>query len=266
MLAAPIAPPPTRRSSESPDFGAPWTPETPPADAARDALVEQHLGLVHHLARRVARRLGAAVGVAELVSAGSVGLLQAVDEFDPSRGLAFSTYAVPRIHGAMLDELRRLDPAPRSVRRKARCLADAESAARREARGAATPRDVARHAGVDLPTLWQWQAELARHEPLSLDDPVDDDPEARRIRDVACTTAPAPDELVIGEEQAARLRDAILALPAQERAVLTLTYFEELSRGEVAEVMHLSESRISRLRTSAIQRLREQLAPARRSA
>lgn len=255
-----------RPSSASPDFGTPRTSASDRVGAARDALVEQHLGLVYHLARRLARRLGAAVGVAELVSAGSVGLLKAVDEFDHARGLAFSTYAVPRIHGAMLDELRRLDPAPRSVRQKARCIARAESAASRAARGAAAPREVARHAGVDLPTLWQWQSELARHEPLSLDDPMSDDPEARRVRDVACAAAPGPDELVIREEQAAQLRDAILGLPAQERAVLTLTYFEELSRGEVAEVMHLSESRISRLRTSALQRLREQLAPARRSA
>lgn len=265
MLAA-HASPPAAPSSDTPDFGAPWTPETDRADAERDALVERHLGLVHHLAGKVARRLGAAVSVDELVSAGSVGLLRAVDEFDPSRGLAFSTYAVPRIHGAMLDELRRLDPAPRAVRRKARSLAEAEAAARREAGSAPSPRAVARHAGVDLPTLWQWQAELSRHEPLSLDDRASDDPEARRVRDVARASAPAPDELVIGEEQASQLRDAILALPAQERAVLSLTYFQERSRGEVAAVMQLSESRISRLRTSAIQRLREQLAPARRSA
>jgi RNA polymerase sigma factor for flagellar operon FliA len=265
MLAAQTALP-ARLSSAAPDFGAPWTPDTDRDDAARDALVEQHLGLVHHRARKVARRLGAAVSVAELVSAGSVGLLRAVDEFDPSRGLAFSTYAVPRIHGAMLDELRRLDPAPRGVRQKARSLAQAEAAARWESGSAPSPRAVARHAGVDLPTLWQWQAELARHEPLSLDDLAGDDPEARRVRDVARANAPAPDEQVIGEEQASQLRDAILALPAQERAVLTLTYFEELSRGEVAAVMQLSESRISRLRSSAIQRLREQLTPARRCA
>lgn len=265
MLAA-QKPPATSHSCGAPDAGAPRIPGVERADAEREALLEQCLGLVHHLARKLARRLGAAVAVQDLVSAGAVGLLQAADEFDRSRGLAFSTYAVPRIHGAMLDELRRLDPAPRSARRKARCIADAEAAAWRESRGGAGAREVARHAGLDLPTLWQWQAEIARHEPLSLEEPVADDPGAPRACDIAPATSPGPDELVIRAEDAARLRTAIHALPAQERAVLSFTYFEELSRGQVADVMKLSASRVSRLRTSAIQRLREQLAPAARSA
>src|SRR5689334_24525789 len=88
--------------------------------ANRQALLVSHVGLVHHVARQLARRLSTEAQLDELVSAGSLGLIQAVDSFDPKRGLAFSTYAVPRIRGAILDELRRLDHVSRGVRRRAR--------------------------------------------------------------------------------------------------------------------------------------------------
>ena len=85
--------------------------------SARDALLERHLPLVHHVARQIMRTLSVQVDLDDLVSAGSMGLINAVTSFDPSRGLAFSTYAAPRIRGAILDDLRRSDHVPRSIRR-----------------------------------------------------------------------------------------------------------------------------------------------------
>src|SRR5687767_15392203 len=90
------------------------------SSAEREALLTQHLGLVHHVARQIARGLSTAAELDELVSAGSVGLIQAVDSFDTKRGLSFITYAVPRIRGAILDELRKKDHMPRNVRRRTR--------------------------------------------------------------------------------------------------------------------------------------------------
>src|SRR5919205_3678092 len=96
--------------------------------SARDRLLSAHLSLVHHVARQVSRRLAANFDFDELVSAGTMGLMSALDSFDVSRGLAFSTFAVPRIRGAILDELRRQDHVPRSVRRKTRDIQAARSA------------------------------------------------------------------------------------------------------------------------------------------
>src|ERR687886_1119959 len=96
--------------------------------SARERLLTAHLSLVHHVARQVSRSLAANFDFDELVSAGTIGLMSALDSFDPNRGLAFSTFAVPRIRGAILDELRRQDHVPRSVRRKTRDIGAARAA------------------------------------------------------------------------------------------------------------------------------------------
>src|SRR3982751_4694739 len=104
--------------------------------ATRDAVLRQHLGLVYHVAHQLSRALGNDIELDDLVSAGTLGLVDAFEHFDASRGLAFSTFAAPRIRGAMLDELRRLDHVPRSVRRKSRQI-DGASAALASALGRA---------------------------------------------------------------------------------------------------------------------------------
>src|SRR5665213_2867445 len=104
-----------------------WTEFARGSQDARDSLLAEHLGLVHHVARQLSRTLAPKADIDEMVSAGTMGLMSALEGFDPSRGLAFSTFAAPRIRGAILDELRRQDHVPRSVRRKAR----ERSAARR---------------------------------------------------------------------------------------------------------------------------------------
>src|ERR671936_122499 len=127
--------------------------------SARERLLTAHLSLVHHVARQVSRSLAANFDFDELVSAGTIGLMSALDSFDVSRGLAFSTYAVPRIRGAILDELRRQDHVPRSVRRKTRHIARARARLASTLDRAPGDRDTARHLGIDLETLWRWQAD-----------------------------------------------------------------------------------------------------------
>ena len=114
---------PSRGTSSSAHGGvdhALWERFTAGDIAARDRLLTEHLGLVHHVARQMSRTLAVKADFDELVSAGSMGLMAALDSFDASRGLAFSTFAAPRIRGAILDELRRQDHVPRSIRRKTR--------------------------------------------------------------------------------------------------------------------------------------------------
>lgn len=232
---------------------------------ARDRLLEEHLGLVHHVARQVSRTLAVRADFDELVSAGTIGLMTALEGFDATRGLAFSTFAAPRIRGAILDELRKQDHVPRSIRRKTREIAAAREAYQREHGYAPDDRELARQLGVDMDTLWRWQADVegAHHIPL------DRAPGERE------QSAPAPAELLPAgdetgvedglthEQEVAHLKDALQRLKEQERVVLSLYYFEELKLHEIAKVLELTESRVSQIRSKALSKLRVELKPLR---
>ncbi|HUF31028.1 MAG TPA: FliA/WhiG family RNA polymerase sigma factor [Gemmatimonadaceae bacterium] len=238
-----------------------WTRHAAGDAAAREALLAEHLNLVHHVARQLSRTLAAYADFDELVSAGAMGLMNALDHFDAGRGLAFSTFAVPRIRGSILDELRRLDHVPRSIRRKSRDIGTAREALTRTLGRMPDDRLLAGHLGVDLDTLWRWQSDVegAVHIPLD------------RSNGEGEEYAPAPAELIadgsdVGiedrvtmEQEVAALRDAILKLRKQERIVLSLYYFEELKLHEIAVILELTESRVSQIRTKALSRLRTQL-------
>lgn len=233
--------------------------------SARDALLTEHLSLVHHVARQLSRTLAAEADFDELVSAGAMGLMSAVDAFDLSRGLAFSTFAVPRIRGAILDELRRQDHVPRSIRRKTREISHAREALMRQLGRKPEDKEVAAALNVDLDTMWRWQSEMEGAVHIPLDRTASD-------RD---STAPAMAEFLTGEDEEGAddklsreqevvlLREAILGLKDQERTVLSLYYFEELKLHEIATILSLTESRVSQIRSKALIRLRERLAPMR---
>jgi len=232
---------------------------------ARDRLLEEHLGLVHHVARQISRTLAVRADFDELVSAGTIGLMTALEGFDATRGLAFSTFAAPRIRGAILDELRKQDHVPRSIRRKTREITSAREAYQRLHGRAPEDRELAQQLNVDMDTLWRWQADVegAHHIPL------DRAPGDRE------NTAPVPAETLTSdldgdveasltrEQEVAHLKDAILRLKEQERVVLSLYYFEELKLHESAKVRELTESRVSQIRSKALSKLRVELKPLR---
>jgi RNA polymerase sigma factor for flagellar operon FliA len=235
-------------------------------EGARQRLLTEHLGLVHHVARQMSRTLAVRADFDELISAGTMGLMTALDGFDPGRGLAFSTFAAPRIRGAILDELRKQDHVPRSVRRKTREIAASRETLMRIMGRAPSDDEVAEHLGVDRDTLWKWQADVegAHHIPL------DRGPSERESH------APAPVDLLSDEEEGsgvedritheqevALLKDAIMGLKEQERTVLSLYYFEELKLHEIADILDLTESRVSQIRSKALGKLRQQLRPIR---
>src|SRR5215218_3823066 len=128
-------------------------------DTARDAILRQHLGLVYHVAQQLVHARANDVELDDLVSAGTLGLIDAFEHFDTSRGLAFSTFAAPRIRGAMLDELRRLDRVPRSVRRKTRQIERTSNALAIWLGREPGHADLAKGLGIDIETLWRWQTE-----------------------------------------------------------------------------------------------------------
>lgn len=224
--------------------------------ASRDQLINDHIGLVHHVARRLYRQLSNEASLDDLVSAGAVGLINAADAFEPSRGLAFSTFALPRIRGAMLDDLRSQDNAPRSLRRRARELnAARESVAQRTAQPG-TSREIADELGVDVEAVWELDADIAAAQHVSFDAPLaDSDDPGEVVWQFAADDEPI-DAGIIRQETMAHVRTALEQLPPRERQALALYYFEELTQQQIAQVLGVTESRVSQLRGQAIARLR----------
>ncbi len=225
----------------------------------REEFLERNLPLVHHVARQLVRSSRLEVEFDDLLSAGTLGLISAVDHFDASRGLAFSTFATPRIRGAILDDLRRRDHVPRSVRRKQRDLTRARDALATRLGRQPTDAEVAEELGVAIERLWQWRQEVEHAARMSLDHPVDR----------SATSGTPVEELLAGDpeteaveagiahrEEVARLRDEILNLHEQERLVISLYYFEELKLHEIAAVLGVTESRVSQIRSKAVANLR----------
>jgi RNA polymerase sigma factor FliA len=228
---------------------------------ARDALLVEHLNLVHHTARQLSRRIAVQVDYDELVSAGSIGLMAALGAFDVSRGLAFSTFAIPRIRGAILDELRRQDHVPRSIRRKTRDIAHAREVIMHERGRGAEDSEIATHLGIDIDTLWRWQGEIEGAVHLPLDRTAQDNDTSPAPADyLASTEEVGIDDLISREQEVVLLRDAIMALNEQESTVLALYYFEELKLQEIGDVLGITESRVSQIRAKALGRLRVSLA------
>jgi RNA polymerase sigma factor for flagellar operon FliA len=233
------------------------------SEEARTQLLQEHLGLVHHVARQMSRTLAVRADFDELVSAGTIGLMTALDGFDVSRGLAFSTFAAPRIRGAILDELRKQDHVPRSIRRKTREIAQARETLMRVLGRLPDDDELCEHLGVDRQTLWRWQADIegAHHIPLDRA-PGDRDSKALAPIEVLSKSEDSEIEEAINHEQEVHLlKDAILRLKEQERVVLALYYFEELKLHEIAKVLELTESRVSQIRSKALRKLRTELSP-----
>jgi RNA polymerase sigma factor for flagellar operon FliA len=210
--------------------------------------------------------MSAKVELDELMGAGTMGLIKAVENFDPSRGLAFSTYAAPRIRGAILDDLRRSDYMPRSVRRKQRELAGARRTLAGKLDREPGDYEMAEKIGIDIHTLWRWKSDTEDAVQVSLDQPltvgIGRTATAAELLEDSMTVS--PDERVTREEEVGLLRDEILNLEERERVVLTLYYFEELKGREIAEVLGLTESRISQIRAKALGSLRVRLEHLRR--
>jgi RNA polymerase sigma factor for flagellar operon FliA len=234
---------------------------------ARQRLLGEHIGLVYHVARQLCRAKQIDIEIDELVSAGALGLIEAFEKFDPGRGLAFSTFAAPRIRGAMLDELRRQDHVPRSVRRRARELNTALDALTRMLGQSPDQDQLARTLGIDARTLVRWQAEGDGGRFIPLDRTSEGTREGSSASvEHLLSSDPGIDEAITATQEVARLRDALVALPEQERVVLSLYYFEELKLVEIAGILEVSESRVSQIRAKAVGRLRTMLGSLRESA
>jgi RNA polymerase sigma factor for flagellar operon FliA len=223
------------------------------ADA--DALVLKHAELVKRIAYHLAGRLPAQVDVDDLIQAGMVGLLEASANFAPDRGATFETFAGIRIRGAMLDALRKLDWAPRSVHRKARAAEEALREVERELGAAASDAAVAERLGVPIHEYQRIVRDAASCRLLSLDEITEGDEAADAIADAA----EGPLGEVAGDAMRLALVRAIGELPEREKLMMSLYYEQELNLKEIGAVLGVTESRVCQLHGQALARLRSRL-------
>ncbi len=221
------------------------------------ALVSQHLDLVKRIAWHLAARLPASVDTDDLVQAGTIGLIEAARHYSGDRGASFETYAGIRIRGAMVDELRRGDWAPRSVHRRMRAVSSAIRAIEQESGREARDSEIAEKIGASLSEYHEIVRDATQCQVLSMHGSANDDDDDRdyEVADSAAT----PYDAV---EQAAfmtALTVAIGELPPREKLVMSLYYDEELNLREIGQVIDVTESRVCQLHGQALLRLRARL-------
>jgi len=228
---------------------------------ARERLILHYAPLVKYVASRVATGLPASVEQADLVSYGMFGLIDALGKFEPARGYKFETYAIPRIKGAIIDELRAMDWVPRSVRFKAReiekAYADLESMLKR----APTEREMAERLGVSLPELHNVINQISFVSVLALDELLavgTDRGEHVSLMDTLADRSVDPTTGLEGQETRGLLAAAINSLSEREKIVVTLYYFEGLTLAEIGDILGVTESRVCQIHTKAVGQLRLQ--------
>jgi RNA polymerase sigma factor for flagellar operon FliA len=222
----------------------------------REKLVLRYVSLVKYVAGRLAIGLPPSVQADDLISSGILGLMDAIDKYDLERDTRFETYAVTRIRGAILDELRALDWIPRSTRQKARRLESVYVQLENSLGRSVSAEEVATSA------LYGILDEVRSTNLVSLDEYVqgkDGDGQTRLVDAVEDRVSLDPSDRIDIEDLKEVMNGAILRLPSRERLVIALYYYEELTLKEIGSILNVSESRISQIHTKAILRLRGKL-------
>lgn len=233
-------------------------------DHRREEALRKYAPLVKYVVDKVAAGLPRTVDKEDLISTAIIGLYDALEKYDPKRGTKFETYAIWRIKGAVLDELRALDWASRTIRRKARQVEKTTRALDQTLGRPASDEEICRHMGMRLADYHKLLDDIRGSMLLSLDSTVtvDEDHELSGLADMI-QDVDAEDALELMETQEARdvLLRSINGLSEQERLVLALYYYEEMTLKEIGETLNISESRVSQIHTKAVQRLRSRLRP-----
>jgi RNA polymerase sigma factor for flagellar operon FliA len=214
----------------------------------RDRLILQYAPLVKYVAGRIRSGLPESVDHADLVSEGVIGLMDAIEKFEPERGLKFQTYAVPRIRGAIIDGLRAVDWVPRSVRDKVRDIERAQVALERRLGRTASDNEIADELGIPLRELRQTYARVSFTSLATLDE-----------LGVIDELAPTPTDALEDDETRAALMRCVRDLAERDRIIIALYYYEGLTLAEIGSVLQVTESRVSQLHTRATLALRAKM-------
>lgn len=229
---------------------------------AKDTLISHYLSLVAFIAGRMAMNSPPQVEKDDLIGWGVLGLLDAIEKFDLKQDASFETYASVRIRGAIIDQIRSLDWAPRSLRRKARQMEQASAKLKEELEREPTETELAAEMNVSENELFELLTEVHGAYILSLDAALPDATMSRETTLAEITSdalTPSPEEAVMRKEAEQRLAKAVEKLPDNEKQVITLYYFDELTLKEIGAVLGLSESRICQIHRTVIIKLKRYL-------
>jgi RNA polymerase sigma factor for flagellar operon FliA len=231
--------------------------------AARDRLVLSYAPMVKYLACRKVRELPAHCELDDLVSCGLLALIAAVDRFDPEKGATFEQYAWTRVSGAIMDELRRQDWAPRSLRRSGRAIERARDEWQSKTGRAPTDDELSQELEVSVSELHEQLEGLSRADLLSLNTPARGNEEALPVEVGDTIEAPPgthdPEMAALSNERASVLRDAVASLGERERQILVLLYVHHLQGAEIGRILGVSESRVSQLLSGIRRVLKERI-------
>jgi len=230
----------------------------PPALSAqeREDLILEHLPQVRLIARRIHDRLPESVSLDDLISTGVLGLIAAIDRFDPTQNVKLKTYAEYKIRGSILDSLRGLDWAPRQQRKRAKQIEAAISAAEQRLHRTPSEEEIAAELGQTVEEYHAWLVDSRGLTLGSLETATGEDDNRDLLKFVSDDETQWPSHVVERAELQKLLAEAISKMPAIEKTVLSLYYYEELTLREISKIVNLHESRISQLKTQAILRLR----------
>jgi len=231
--------------------------------ALRDRLILMYAPIVKYVAGRLGSGLPAHVDEGDLVSYGLLGLISAIERYDPDRDVKFETYAIARIKGSILDELRSLDWVPRSVRSRARQIERAMAELESKLSRAPTDEELAKKVGISVEELEDSLTDISRSSIAALDElwtiSGSGGDQVALIDTIEDTQGPEPQSAFAQTELREMVADAITSLPEREKLVITLYYYEDLTLREIGEVLGVTESRVSQLHTKAILRLKARL-------
>ena len=228
--------------------------KTPESD--RDALIVRYLPMVRKVAYRMASRYPSCVHVDDLISIGMTGLIEAVDRFQHDRSASFGAYARIRVQGAILDEARKNDWVPRSVRDRVDRIRSVRDELAADLGRAATEREVAKTLGVTEERLREWVEVSTIRSVVSLDDGMEDD---HSISDILASPDDTPDEDLRKARLAEAIRECLGTLTQRERRVVELYYYRDLNFKEIGEILGVTESRVSQIHTRMKEKLEVQL-------
>lgn len=224
----------------------------------RDKLIIEYAPLVKIVAGRLSAYLGYNVEYDDLVGYGVFGLIDAIEKFDFSKGVKFETYASLRIRGAILDQIRKMDWIPRSLRQKQKKIDAAMTKIEAIYGRSATDDEIAKEIGIDSEELLSWQGQAKITNVVSLDEFVETSGE----KDVSFdqkNSFEQPERVVLKNELRQQLIESLESLTEREKKVILLYYYEELTLKEISVVLEVSESRISQLHTKALQKMKVRL-------
>ena len=227
--------------------------------ANREEIIKNYVPLVKFVAHRISNRLPSHVELDDLIHSGILGLMDAVEKFDPGRGIKFKTYAELRVKGAILDGLRDLDWVPRSLRRKKKDIEGAYHAIEQRLGRAATDEEVAAQLGVPLEELHKNLDELKGVTLGAFAEAGEDGEGESLISFVPDPDAEDPSQVFQASELKEILKASVELLPKKEKFVVQLYYFDELTMKEIGTLLNITESRVSQLHTKAMLRLRGKL-------